>query len=178
MRNAICMTAALFLGITPAFSQGTAKRGERQPTPEEDIRAIRQMMEEQALKVEAINQEVAKISQKLAELQQAQAAPVTKAPEEPATAPAVPADGSPAGQPAIPAAQANSSAAPLTSGSNPVHVVTKGETLTSIARHAKVTVADLLKLNKIENDRNLQIGQTLILPIPKPQEPPAANPPK
>jgi LysM repeat protein len=50
--------------------------------------------------------------------------------------------------------------------------VTKGETLTSIAKHYKLTVGDLLKVNKIENDRMLQIGQTLVIPTPAPSEPP------
>jgi LysM repeat protein len=44
------------------------------------------------------------------------------------------------------------------------HVVAKGETLTSIARQHKVTIGDLQKINHIEDDRKLQIGQTLILP--------------
>ena len=46
------------------------------------------------------------------------------------------------------------------------HVVAKGETLTSIAKMHKVTIGELQKLNHIEDDRKLQIGQTLILPGP------------
>jgi LysM repeat protein len=46
----------------------------------------------------------------------------------------------------------------------PVHVVTKGETLTAIARRYKVTVPELLKVNKITDARKLQIGQMLALP--------------
>jgi hypothetical protein len=44
------------------------------------------------------------------------------------------------------------------------HVVSKGETLTSIARHYKIGVAELLQANKIVDDRKLQIGQTLVIP--------------
>lgn len=44
------------------------------------------------------------------------------------------------------------------------HVVTKGETLTSIAKAHKVGVQDLQKFNHIENDRALQIGQTMMIP--------------
>ena len=44
------------------------------------------------------------------------------------------------------------------------HVVAKGETLTSIAKMHKVTVEELQKLNHIENDRKLQIGQTIMIP--------------
>jgi len=39
-----------------------------------------------------------------------------------------------------------------------------GETLTSIAKMHKVTVEELQKFNHIENDRKLQIGQTIMIP--------------
>lgn len=61
----------------------------------------------------------------------------------------------------IPTATAVSS--PLPADAN-THVVARGETLTSIARMHKVTIDELKKLNHIENDRTLQIGQTLVLP--------------
>jgi LysM repeat protein len=44
------------------------------------------------------------------------------------------------------------------------HVVAKGETLTSIAKMHKVSVEELQKFNHIENDRKLQIGQTIMIP--------------
>ena len=46
------------------------------------------------------------------------------------------------------------------------HVVAKGETLTSIAKMHKVSVEELQKFNHIENDRKLQIGQTIMIPSP------------
>ncbi len=46
------------------------------------------------------------------------------------------------------------------------HTVARGETLTAIAKMHNVTVSELQKLNHIENDRKLQIGQTIILPGP------------
>ena len=46
----------------------------------------------------------------------------------------------------------------------PVHVIKKGENLTSIARQYGITVAELLNLNKISDERKLRIGQTLSLP--------------
>ena len=44
------------------------------------------------------------------------------------------------------------------------HVVAKGETLTSIAKMHKVSVEELQKFNHIENERKLQIGQTIMIP--------------
>lgn len=52
----------------------------------------------------------------------------------------------------------------------PTHVVKQGETLISIARQHSITVTELLKVNKIEDERKLQIGQTLLLP-PPPKKP-------
>ncbi len=54
-------------------------------------------------------------------------------------------------------------ASPIPADGN-THVVARGETLTSIARMHKVTIDELQKLNHIENDRKLQIGQTLVIP--------------
>jgi LysM repeat protein len=55
-------------------------------------------------------------------------------------------------------------AAKPTQQSGNSHVVAKGETLTSIAKMHKVTVEELQKFNHIENDRKLQIGQTIMIP--------------
>ncbi len=55
------------------------------------------------------------------------------------------------------------------------HVVTRGETLTSIAKMHKVGIEELQKFNHIENDRKLQIGQTLMLPG-SPAPSPSASP--
>lgn len=53
------------------------------------------------------------------------------------------------------------------------HVVVKGETLTSIAKHYNLPLPDLQKANKGIDERKLQIGQTLVIPHPTPAEPPA-----
>jgi LysM repeat protein len=55
------------------------------------------------------------------------------------------------------------------------HVVAKGETLTSIAKMHKVSVEELQKFNHIENDRKLQIGQTIMIPVPTTASPPPPN---
>jgi LysM repeat protein len=46
------------------------------------------------------------------------------------------------------------------------HTVARGETLTSIAKMYNVSVIELQRFNHIENDRKLQIGQTLAIPGP------------
>jgi LysM repeat protein len=52
------------------------------------------------------------------------------------------------------------------------HIVVKGETLTSIAKHYNMPLSELMKANKDVNERKLQIGQQLIIP----QTPDAAKP--
>jgi LysM repeat protein len=69
-----------------------------------------------------------------------------------------------------------SSPAPAAGGST--HVVARGETLTSIAKMHKVGIEELQKFNHIENDRKLQIGQTLVIPgTPAPSTSPSASAP-
>jgi LysM repeat protein len=45
-----------------------------------------------------------------------------------------------------------------------MHTVTRGETLTSIAKMYKVSVDELQKANNIEDGRKLQAGQTIVIP--------------
>ena len=54
--------------------------------------------------------------------------------------------------------------APSATAGAATHVVARGETLTSIAKMHKVGIDELQKFNHIENDRKLQIGQTLVIP--------------
>ena len=54
--------------------------------------------------------------------------------------------------------------APKSSQTGNSHLVAKGETLTSIAKMHKVSVEELQRFNHIENDRKLQIGQTIMIP--------------
>jgi LysM repeat protein len=59
------------------------------------------------------------------------------------------------------------------------HIVVKGETLTSIAEHHKVTVAALKDGNHITDERKLHVGQKLIIPAsgkPTPHQSTAAKP--
>jgi LysM repeat protein len=55
------------------------------------------------------------------------------------------------------------------------HVVAKGETLTSIAKMHKVSVEELQRFNHIENDRKLQIGQTIMIPTSATASSPTPN---
>ena len=138
-----------------------AQEAETPPASENnDMHAIRQSLQQQSRQIEALTQQVAKLSQLIEGARGDNATPAAQpvAPESNVTT--------------VPAAEPPK-AEPVESGSA-THVVAKGETLTSIAKHYKITVGSLLKMNKITDDRKLQIGQALVIPPAKnPENPPA-----
>jgi LysM repeat protein len=110
---------------------------------EAQLEVLTKKIDEQNNKIDALSQQLLKLEQQLANIR-----PGVMIGE---TSPA-PAAGATSGSPV---------AAPV---SGNAHVVTKGETLTSIAKANKVNVQELQKFNHIENDRALQIGQTIMIP--------------
>jgi LysM repeat protein len=125
----------------------------------DDMETIRQMLEQQSRQIDVLAQEIARLNLLLEE-KNGGAVP-TGAEGAVETQPAAAPESTPPKAVAIAAPATETSPAPPT---GPVHVVTKGETLTAIARRYKVTVPELLKVNKIADARKLQIGQTLALP--------------
>ena len=142
---ASCITllaAAIWCGKLPA------------QTPEADktdralLETLARKIDEQNAKIDALSQQILKLEQ-----QSSHTRPGVMIGESPTPAPS---------------ANASTTEAPKPAQSGNSHVVAKGETLTSIAKLHKVTVEELQKFNHIENDRKLQIGQTIMIP-------PAAN---
>jgi LysM repeat protein len=113
-----------------------------------ELRELRKTVELQTKQIEALTQQVAKLS---AAVEGKPAPPSTSASPAPGAAP-----NKEEFAPTAPAASADAGA--------PKHVVMKGETLTSIAKHYNIALPELLKANKDINDRKLQIGQTISLP--------------
>ncbi len=74
------------------------------------------------------------------------------------------------------AAPAASPVSDATLAGGSAHVVTRGETLTSIAKQNKVGVEDLQKFNHIEDGRKLQAGQTIMIPSASSSASPTATP--
>ena len=143
-RLAIHLGAAVFLACvcSSALAQGFA----RSPAPSTEasqLEALSKKIDEQNAKIDTLSQQILKLEQQIANLRPG--VMVGEATPAPATT-AAPAEPSP--HPA----------------NGNTHVVARGETLTSIAKMHGVTVSELQKVNHIENDRKLQIGQTLMLP--------------
>jgi LysM repeat protein len=103
-----------------------------------ELLTLSRKIDEQNTKIDLLSQQILRLQQ---EIQRPQAASALE------TAP-----------------RASEASSPLPAGSGNTHIVAKGETLTSIARQHKVTIEELQKFNHIENDRKLQIGQTLVIP--------------
>ncbi len=119
-------------------SRGRAKSVPLAPTPESsELLTLTKKIDEQNLKIDLLSQQILRLQQAI-EHPKAMGLDHT-----------------------IPTATAVSSPVPADANT---HVVARGETLTSIARMHKVTIDELQKLNHIENDRKLQIGQTLVIP--------------
>ena len=139
------------------FALMVACRGRAQePSPaaaSDDLHTLRQLVEQQSKQLEMLTQQVARLTQLIESSHLSAAATPAAAqnmpPQETSIAPAE---------------------AVTTLDGSTQHVVTKGETLTSVAKHYKISVAELLKVNKIDDERKLQIGQTLTIPAPKPAE--------
>jgi len=118
------------------------------------LEALSKKIDEQNAKIDILSQQILKLEQQVAKVR-----PGVMIGETPTPAPT----------------QAATADAPKpTPQSGNSHVVAKGETLTSIAKMHKVSVDELKKFNRIENERTLQIGQTI--QIPSPASSPGASP--
>lgn len=136
----------------------------------DDVRVLRQLIEQQSRQIEALTQQVSRLNQ-LLEARQGGIATAAATPVSTQNMPPVQEStaSSPSGAPGPNVASGPGAEPPKATpiapdGGGLKHVVAKGETLTTIAKHYKVSVADLLKVNKIEDERKLQIGQTLAIP--------------
>ena len=113
-----------------------------------ELRELRKAVEQQSKQIESLNQQVARLT---AALEGKAPSPQISASPNPH-----PAANNEEFAPTAPTASADPGP--------PKHVVMKGETLTSIAKHYNIALPELLKANKDINERKLQIGQTILLP--------------
>lgn len=138
---------AALLGLAAA-----AATAQDAPNAGEELAQLRKTVEAQGKQIEALTEQVAKL--------------VAAFGSKPAAAPAADSQGSPAPAPGLKEGKEEFSTAdaPKAEPAQPRHIVIKGETLTSIAKHYNVSLADLIKANKGLNERKIQIGQSVLLP--------------
>jgi LysM repeat protein len=111
------------------------------------LEALSKKIDEQNAKIDTLSQQILKLEQQITKIRPGVLIGETPSPS-PSTAPT----------------SSATADAPKPTQSGNSHVVAKGETLTSIAKMHKVSVEELQKFNHIENDRKLQIGQTIMIP--------------
>jgi LysM repeat protein len=124
----------------------------------QEVHELRRDLQMQGKKIEALSEQILRLTQ-LMETAKAPAVPAPPAAVTEIVKPAPEPAPAPAPEPEV--AKAEAVPPPIK------HTVEKGETLTSIAKHYNIPLPDLQKLNKITNDRKLQIGQTLNIPAVK-----------
>jgi LysM repeat protein len=142
--------AALFSSILSAQTLA--------PTPTQSaesmqLQALTKKIDEQNAKIDILSQQIFKLEQQIGNIRPG--VMIGEGAPSPATSPA-------------------SAESPRPANEN-THIVQRGETLTSIAKMHKVTVDELQKYNHIENDRKLQIGQTILIPAPATPAPSASS---
>ncbi len=142
--RAFAIYACLFCLAAATCATARAQAAVETPPPLSEtmqLELLTKKIEKQNAKIDALSQQLLKIEQQLAKpgVMIGGSTPV------PASTPA----------PAIDQAHANANS----------HTVSRGETLTSIAKMHKVGVEELQKFNHIENDRKLQIGQIIQIPV-------------
>lgn len=155
MKGSLIGAAALSLWIV----NSTVAQSPSPANTDDKLEVISKKIDEQNRKIDLLSQEILKL-----EMQLSNARPGVMIGE-----------GAPNYSPTPTAAE------PAHSPNGTTHMVARGETLTSIAKMYNVSVIELQKFNHIENDRKLQIGQTLNIPGPagaaaSPSPSPSASP--
>ncbi|MBV9106044.1 MAG: LysM peptidoglycan-binding domain-containing protein [Verrucomicrobia bacterium] len=124
-----------------------------------ELESLKAEIKAQGEKIDHLVQQMATLSEIL---KQKSAPAVTKSEPAPA-ATATAANPAAASPTAITAGMENPS--PADNPNTKTHIVAKGETLTQIAKQYGVTVEEIEQLNKIEDAKKLQAGQTIKIPV-------------
>jgi len=139
-RFALCSVSFLLAAMICTAASAQTPAGDKTDTAL--LEALTKKIDLQNAKIDALSQQILKLEQQVSAIR-----PGIMIGENPTPATTT---------------TATEAAKPPQTGNS--HVVAKGETLTSIAKMHKVSVEELQRFNHIENDRKLQIGQTIMIP--------------
>jgi LysM repeat protein len=146
-------TAVAFMMAPISFLAAQEKGG---PSTQGDLEAIKAELRSQDDRINRLSSEIARLLGALKE----KGIVVEKAAGAPKATPVTAAN--PTATP--PGTVGVDNASPTAVGGTRTHVVAKGETLIQIAKQYGVTVDDIEQLNKIQDAKRLQIGQTIKIP--------------
>jgi len=138
-RIALCSFSFLVAAMLGTTASAQAPSGDKNTVL---LEALSKKIDEQNAKIDTLSQQILKLEQQVSAIK----------------------PGVMIGENPTPATTVVTTEAPKPSQTGNTHVVAKGETLTSIAKMHKVSVEELQRFNHIENDRKLQIGQTIMIP--------------
>jgi LysM repeat protein len=158
MKLAATFLATLFSGFAFLSTASAQTPSPESPKPSDapQLVALAKKIDEQNAKIDALSQEILKLEQQISHIRPGV---MIGEKENPPSSPAAAAPGESASH----------------SINGTTHTVTRGETLTAIAKMYKVTIDELQKANHIEDGRKLQAGQTIIIPT-SPSPAPSASP--
>jgi hypothetical protein len=173
----LLLVAVVALSLPPLAWTQQEILPEARPSADE-VRALRLMVEKQGQQIDDLRRALEELKRSGPPREANPAPPAPPAAEPapgalaPLSFPATPGTPTPpAPPPPSPTAAPTEVRVEKAEPAHPQHTVAKGETLTSIAKHYNVTIADLHKANKVVDERKLQIGQVLNIPSPKSPEP-------
>src|ERR1700745_4127894 len=149
MKLAVVFCATFVFGLLCIASAQTPAPKSRKSDDTAQLEALAKKIDEQNAKIDALSQEILKLEQQIAHIRPG----------------VMIGESTPSAANAAAAVAAGSS--PHPAGAN-THIVTRGETLTSIAKLYKVSVEELQNANHIEDGRKLQAGQTIVIPVASP----------
>ncbi|MBV9489256.1 MAG: LysM peptidoglycan-binding domain-containing protein [Verrucomicrobia bacterium] len=146
---------ATIAGASAVFAQDTTGY-----PAAKDLEAIKAQLKAQEERIDKLSQEITRLNETLK--QKGIAVPGPAAPAPASTA-------------ATPASVGVENPTPAEAANTRTHTVARGETLTQIAKQFGVTVEEIKQLNKIEDAKKLQAGQTIKIPPPASGASPAAS---
>ena len=147
MKLAMIFCATFLFGLLCTASAQTSAPKSGKSDDATQLEALAKKIDEQNAKIDALSQEILKLEQQIAHIRPGvmigESTPSATSPAAATGAPSHPTGGN-------------------------MHIVARGETLTSIAKMYKVTVDELQTANHIEDGRKLQAGQSIIIPVASP----------
>jgi LysM repeat protein len=149
-RMVFCWVLLTLSGASALFAQDKGSAAFK------DLEAIKAQLKTQEDRIDKLSQEVTRLVDALKQ----------KGIAIPAVAGSAPTPLPMASGPAVPATAGVDSPTAADPANTRTHTVAKGETLSQIAKQFGVTVDEIQQLNKIEDAKKLQAGQTIKIPPP------------
>ncbi|HEY0794117.1 MAG TPA: LysM peptidoglycan-binding domain-containing protein [Chthoniobacterales bacterium] len=150
-RMVFCWVFLTLSGASALFAQDKGSAASK------DLEAVKAQLKTQEDRIDKLSQEVMKLAEALKQKGIAVPAAAGSAPTPLPLA---------SGTAAVPATAGVDSPTAADPANTRTHTVAKGETLSQIAKQFGVTVDEIEQLNKIEDAKKLQAGQTIKIPPP------------